>query len=124
MNINDAFPSQYVKAADLAGKQVTVVMSEVTMAELGDERKPVVFFVDKEKGLVLNKTNALEIASAYGDDTEKWAGNLILMYPAKTLFQGRQVDCIRVSTAVPHATPDPQEQSDPPPPQDESDLPF
>ena len=69
MRISAAFPSKYLKAADLQGKQVTVVMSHVTMETIGDDERPVLYFKGKDKGLVLNKTNANTIADAFGDDT-------------------------------------------------------
>ncbi len=70
MKINEAFPSNYLKAADLQDREVTVTMADVKMEKLGDDSRPVLYFRGKEKGLVLNKTNANNIASRYGDDTD------------------------------------------------------
>ena len=58
MRISSAFPSKYLKAADLQDKQVTVRMSHVETETIGDDDRPVLYFQGKEKGLVLNKTNA------------------------------------------------------------------
>jgi hypothetical protein len=60
------------------------------------ETKPVLYFVGKKKGLVLNKTNATKLSAAYGDETDEWAGKDVILYPDQATFQGRVVDCIRV----------------------------
>jgi hypothetical protein len=124
VNINSAFPSTYIKASDLEGRTVTVTIREVKMEQIGRERdnKPVLYFVGKEKGLVLNKTNARKIASLVGDgDTDNWAGANIAIYPTETEFSGDMVECIRVKGAnangKPHAAPAPAPITD-------DDVPF
>ena len=101
MKINEAFPSNYLKAADLQDREVTVTMADVKMEKLGDDNRPVLYFKGKEKGLVLNKTNANNIASRYGDDTEEWFGQQITLYPAMVDFQGRSTEAIRVRIPKP-----------------------
>jgi hypothetical protein len=66
------------------------------MEQLGDDNRPVLFFLGKEKGVVLNKTNANNIALAYGDDTEDWQGKEIVLFPAMVDYQGKTVESIRV----------------------------
>ena len=100
MNINDAYPSKYLKASDLKGAKVRVTISKVDSEEVGDGNKPVAYFVNKEKGLVLNKTNAMIIASAFGPETATWEGGEIYLYPGKTQFNGQMVDCLKVETVV------------------------
>ena len=101
MNINNAFPSTYVKAADLNGKRVTVTMDRVEMQDVGGDPKPVLYFQKTPKGLVLNKTNASIIAEMYGPDTDLWVGQQIILHPARVEFQGKIVDSIRVHLATP-----------------------
>jgi hypothetical protein len=96
MKVSEAFPSQYLKAADLNGRNVTLTIKNVDLETIGDDRKPVAYFEGKEKGLVLNKTNANTIAFAYGDDMDEWRGGEIIIFPTTTDFQGRTVDAIRV----------------------------
>jgi hypothetical protein len=103
MKISAAFPSSYVKAADLNGKAVRVTISHVEMETIGDDRKPVLYFKQSKKGLVLNKTNANNIVFAYGDDTDDWSNKDIELYPSMVDFQGRSVEAIRVR--VPRAAP-------------------
>lgn len=96
MKISSAFPSTYLKASDLQGRRVKVQMSHVNMEDLGGDLKPILFFVGKDKGLVLNKTNTNAIVAVYGDDTDNWHGNTIELYEAQVDFQGRTVAAIRV----------------------------
>lgn len=96
MNINEAFPSNYLKSSDLQGSTPTVTMSHVTTEQMGDDRKLVLYFQGKEKGMVLNKTNANNIASLYGPETEDWQGKKIMLAVAWVDFQGRSVEALRV----------------------------
>lgn len=97
MNIGNAFPSTYLKAADLQGKRALVTISHVKMEDVADEPKPVLYFVGKEKGLVLNKTNSNMITEIIGsDETDHWKGKAVTLYVTKVDFQGRRVDGIRV----------------------------
>jgi hypothetical protein len=107
MRISSAFPSDYLKAADLQGRQVTVTMSHVDMKEIGGEPKPILFFVGKEKGMVLNKTNANKIAEIFGDDTDDWKGGEIVLFESQVDYQGKTVAAIRVKVAPRKAKPAP-----------------
>ena len=96
-NINDAFPSKYLKAADLKGKSVALTVTKVASENIGDDLKLVVFFKGTDKGLVLNKTNANSIAAVTGSgDTDDWTGKKITLFPTKVEFQGKRVPAIRV----------------------------
>ena len=96
VNINTLYPSTYLKAADLAGKAAKVTIRAVVMEKIGSDIKPVLYFQGKEKGMVLNKTNGMTIAQAYGHDTDDWAGGNIEVFPAYVDFQGKQVEGLRV----------------------------
>ncbi len=95
-SVNEAFPSNYLKAADLKGRNVQVTMSHAEFETLGNDRKLVLFFEGKEKGLVLNKTNANNIAAGYGDETTDWKGQPVILFEAMVDFQGKTVPAIRV----------------------------
>jgi hypothetical protein len=96
MKISEEFPSTYLKASDLQGREIKVNMSHVDREKLGQDTKPVIYFVGKQKGLVLNKTNAAVISDFYGDDTDQWTEQPIILFSIKTDFQGKLVDAIRV----------------------------
>jgi hypothetical protein len=110
VDINSAFPSSFLKAADLpAGQDVRVTMDTVEVEAMpGDgEQRPVLRFVGKEKGLVLNRTNAETIANAFGPETLHWHGRQLLLFVASTSYNGRMVPCIRVRVASGQGTPAP-----------------
>lgn len=75
-------------------KPTLVTISTVEIREVGDERKPVIFFTEKDKGVVLNKTKNQFLIDAFGDDTDMWTGKTIVMQEGVTHYQGRQVACI------------------------------
>lgn len=101
MKVSQAFPSNYLKASDLQGRQPQVTISGYKMETIGDDQKPVVYFQGKEKGLVLNKTNANNIAAAYGDDMDDWQGKSVVLFSAWVDFQGKSVEAIRVRMPKP-----------------------
>ena len=105
MKVSDAFPSEFLKAADIGSHQVKVLISHVELREVGDDTKPVIFFQNKKKGLVCNVTNANAIAQYYGDDMDHWAGHPIELFTMMVTFQGRTQPAIRVRVPITHAAP-------------------
>lgn len=105
VNINDEFPSKFLKSADLHGQDVKVKISDVRSEDIGGDRRLIMYFAGKTRGMVLNKTNARTIADAYGDDTDQWVGADIILFSMKVDFQGRMVDGLRVR--VPRQKPAP-----------------
>lgn len=101
MLISRAFPSDYIKAEDLADRPHQLTMDRVEIKEVGDDTKPVLYFRGKKKGLAINKTNANTIAALYGEETDDWHGKELVIFPTMTDFQGRQTPCIRVRAAQP-----------------------
>lgn len=100
MLISQAFPSKYVSSADLQGRTVSVSISHVEMEEVGvGEHKPVLYFQGKQKGMVLNKTNASMLVTLFGDNTDNWAGQPIELFSIHTEFQGKPVEGLRVRAA-------------------------
>lgn len=108
MKVSSAFPSTYLKAADLEGRNIGVTMDYVKMEDIGGDHKPVLYFVGKEKGMVLNKTNANNITMVYGDESDDWRGGELTLYSAMVDFQGRSVEAIRVRARPRPARPAPQ----------------
>lgn len=108
MNINDfyATESKWLKAADLKGHKVRLTIDHAEVVEFKDNTKKLgVFFAGKEKGLVLNKTNAQLIGEQHGPDVGDWKGKVINIYPTTTDFGGERVECIRVEQFIPQADP-------------------
>lgn len=118
MRISTAFPSDYLRAADLQGKPVKVTMSHVEMKDIGGDHKPALFFKGTDKSMILNKTNSNNIAAAYGDDTDDWTGKEIVLFEAMVDFQGKTVAAIRVRT------PQAKDRAPPAPVKQTNDLPI
>ena len=127
MNINEAFPSKYLKASDLQGHNINVTIGNVVTEDIGKgEEKLIIYFQGKQKGMVLNKTNANNIAAIYGPETEDWVGQPIVIFEAMVDFQGKTVPALRVRAPQPK---DRQQAPKAPPPQQQrtdmdDEIPF
>jgi len=100
------FDRDYIAAFDLNGKDQTVTISKVEGRTLTGnngrkDKKPVIFFEGREKGLALNKTNSKTIASMYGNNTDTWVGKSLTLYPTTTSSPEGTVDCIRIRPKAP-----------------------
>lgn len=100
------FPSNYLKAGDLRGRDVTVTIAKVEPRhELRKsdgkneevEELPVVYFKEGSgKGLVLNKTNATSIAKLHGNRPSQWVGKQITLFATEVRAFGDVHECIRI----------------------------
>jgi len=97
--------SKYLSAADLSQEMKlrikTVTVETVRGQGSAQEQKPIVWFTNHKKGLVLNKTNNRTLRSALGDDMEKWANAIIIVFPTQTDFGGKLVGALRVRMPPP-----------------------
>jgi hypothetical protein len=103
MRSTDAFPSKYLKSADVKAKQIVATISHVDMETVGagqDQKSKPVIYIEGQKPIVLNRTNFEAIEGAFGD-TDEWAGRKIKVYCAPTRYQGKAVDGIRIEPVVP-----------------------
>lgn len=96
INMNDAFPSKWLKAADVEDDRI-VTMRNVTMEEVADgERKPVLWLEEFDKGVVLNKTNGTNISQLYGPDSDGWIGRQMTLSTAWVDFNGKSTLSLRL----------------------------
>jgi hypothetical protein len=98
MNMNDYYSGGWLKASDLQGKRVQVTIADIDeFTNQEGKTQPTLSFKGKEKKLGLNKVNATTIAALVGSyEMDDWIGHTIELYPTKTEFAGKRVDCIRV----------------------------
>lgn len=105
MKVSEEFPSQFLEAAELGGKEQTVTIARVEKMQnvKGRDGKPfdpkVVYFEKRRKGFCMNKTNAKIIRDklGYGDDADQWVGKPLTIYPTTCdAFGEKNVPCIRV----------------------------
>ncbi len=100
------FPSEYLAAVEFGGKDVTLTISNVELAELrmkdnSTQKKPILHFNGTAKKMVLNKTNSNQIAELHGAEARNWVGKRITLYPTTCQSFGKISDCIRVRNRVP-----------------------
>lgn len=75
--------SKHLKAKDFLGKNLKVTISGVEFVEFEArdndpaQKKAILLFSGKEKGLVLNTTNTENLANAYGWDSDGWIGKSV-----------------------------------------------
>jgi hypothetical protein len=101
MNLKDAFPSNWLKASDLKGRRVSVTIESCEFETVGTDSKPVLRFRNVDKGLVLNRTKAAMLeAICETDDTTKFIGKQLVLYPTKVNFQGEMRDAIGIDFPV------------------------
>lgn len=127
MKYGEAFPSKYLSAADLGGREVKLVIARYEIEEIGRDKqeKPVIYFTKAKKGMVLNKTNAKQIAHAYGDEMDAWEDKEIILFSMMVQFADDLVEAIRVkipkSAVAPKAAPQTHDELSPPL---DDDIPF
>ena len=100
MNIDKAYPSKYLKAGDVSETPRAFTITHAEIEEVGrdKEERLVLYFVDQDKGMVVNKTNANTIAKALGSkETDEWIGKIIRLYSTEVQFGDEMVEAIRVS---------------------------
>lgn len=102
MKMNDAFPSNYVKAEDVHDQEVTVTIAKLTIENMknndgNEERKPVLHFSDYPKQMVVNATNWKRIAQNLGnDDSDFWVGKKITLTTEVVDAFGQMKPAVRV----------------------------
>src|SRR4029450_5125322 len=94
-NIREAFAGAYIRAEDIKTPMVLEV-SHVHQEVIGDDDRHVLYFVDYEKSLPLNKTNALALADLISEETDDWKGHKIELYRDSVMYQGKRTAAVRV----------------------------
>ena len=102
--VSDVFKSKYLRASDLQGRSVELTIDRVEMDEVGGDQKPVAYFEGKNRGLVLNQTNARAIETLAGEDMDAWTGTRIELFSTPVSFKGQVTDGIRVRPLNPAHT--------------------
>lgn len=98
---SELWPQRFLKADLLKGKKVTLTIKSIDGEDLiGENNKEkaewLVKFVERDKELVMNRTNGFCLYRMFGADPHGWIGKRITLYPAVTKFGRETVDCIRV----------------------------
>jgi hypothetical protein len=98
-NFDDMYGSKYLAATDVK-KSITTVIEQVEQddfARQGERKKmkAILHLRGFKKPMILNKTNALALATAFGKDMTEWPGKKIVVKPEQTSFSGKPVMGLR-----------------------------
>ncbi len=115
MKVTDLYPSKYVKSDDIGNQRLTLQVGTIKLEEVAENEpaKPVMYFNGKEKGMVLNKTNALLCAHCWGDDTDSWNGQWLDLFVEPKMFQGKVVNGLSVAPKLPNSGTAPEQPQNP-----------
>jgi hypothetical protein len=102
MKVNQMFPRKYATGEDLQGRAVSLSIQTVRAEKMRpgpgqpETEKWVLYFTNAQKGVILSRTLAKQIAEITGeDDTDNWEGRQVVLYPVAMQVAGRQVTAIR-----------------------------
>ena len=131
MKMTELHPSNYLKAGDL-DEDFTLTMKGIKMegmkdSEGNEEDKPVLYFREVDKGLVLNATNKKRILAMHpAEDTDEWIGKQVTLTKEWVEAFGKSDWAIRVKVQPPQRKPAPAPQKPAPKPVAESsdEVPF
>lgn len=98
-------PSEYVAAFELKGRDVTATISRVVGGEvIGEDgkkaKKPIIYFSDWPKPLVLGKKMAKQLIKLYGTDPKAYTGKQLTMYPTEEKCFGEMMEVVRLRPKV------------------------
>ncbi len=129
MKAQDAYPSRWLGHANFNVPRVLTIKHVEMVGIDGDdgtkEDKPVVYFHEHPKGLVLNKTNFLMLAALLGEDSDSWKDGECEVYKDMTSYKGKPMPCVRIHAVGQQA--EPAQGFDDAPASDrvpEEDIPF
>lgn len=102
--VTELYPnkSEWLKSDDIPDEGLSVTIDSYEVKDFNNDgkrdRKPVLYFREDVKALVLNKTNAGTITTIVGsDELDEWIGHKITLVAREVEFSGKQVWAIRVS---------------------------
>jgi hypothetical protein len=106
VRIGDMFPRRYANGDDLQGKATALTIERVQQEEMrpggaAPVKKWVIYFKGAQRGVILSRVLAGQIAEALGDDdTDHWPGKKVVLYPVPMTVAGRPVTAIRARAAA------------------------
>lgn len=105
MNVNQMYPSKYLKGAELSGP-VTVTIANVRTEQIyrpgeGKVNAFVMYCEKASRGVILGKVLAMQIAEiTHEPDTDLWTGFKVTLYPQPMVVAGKPVVAIRARAAT------------------------
>lgn len=102
MSFDDLYPSRFLKASDLKGKDVTKTIARVQVEELGEganaKPKVVVTFEGAKKQWVVPRTCGEALKAMFGakDVDQAWVGKRVTLFAKMVDSFGGEVEAVRV----------------------------
>jgi hypothetical protein len=121
MELSEIFPSRFLKASDLQGKEHRVKIESAKPERLGDQTKLILTFVNRTKQMVCNKTNSNTIGEVLGSNTDNWPGGEVILFAATVSGPNGLVQGIRCR-AVPRQAAQPRTETAPAKPRSDDDM--
>lgn len=85
MKKSDALPTEHISGNEIGNHRLTLTVSHIAMKKLGDgTEKPVMYFVGKDRGMVINSGNWDAMANVYGDESSNWHSKPIELFAVPT----------------------------------------
>jgi hypothetical protein len=109
ITLDELFPSNYLRAADIQGEQIfTIKAVEVEMLKnkdtKKDEPKPILYFEEAEKGIVLNKTNKNTLEQLFSTTIiADLIGKRVILHTPDVEGFGKVAPAIRIKAQKPPA---------------------
>lgn len=84
LSFAEMYPSKWLKAADIQGREVIVTIESIRQEEFDDDvkgkvMKNILIFTGADKELILNVTNGKTIFDAYGEP-QNWIGKQVVLF--------------------------------------------
>lgn len=97
MRVSELFPSRFIKYENLP-EPIKRKIERIAVERVGlsHETRPVLHFVDEDRTLLLNKSNANTLRRAYGDETSNWVGREVELVPDEVEYRGTVTFTVRV----------------------------
>ncbi len=100
VSVDEMFPTEHIKCADLRGEPRTFTITTVAKQEVDGEKgikvRGVVKFKETDQSLVMNRTNASLLMAMFGPNPQAWLGKRVTLKPDETKFGPDTVPCIRI----------------------------
>jgi hypothetical protein len=117
--VKDMIQSKFLRKEDFDEDQVMTI-KDCRLEQVGKDDSPegrwVLYFRERDKGMVLNVTIIRVLEATYGGDTEHWVGNKVMVYVDPNVsFGGKVVGGLRLRTPKKQGAkaPTPPPSSDP-----------
>lgn len=108
MRTADMIQSPFLKKEDFMTPTILTIKRVSLEQVVKGEEKWVLFFNEKTKGLVLNKTKIKLLEGGYGDDTDMWTGKKVrLSFDPTVAFGGETVGGIKLEVSKAASAPVP-----------------